>query len=134
MKVCGQTSWVLNPGPLTYESDALRTVLCDPAFNARRELKKRQRKKATQQNKVACALPEDTDQPGHLPSLFRVFTVCLKSAKGLSYLHANSKDSDQTGQMSRLICVFAGGSCNIVGFVILQLIYFALLHVSKGVY
>ena len=29
-------------------------------------------------NKITCAPSEDSDQPGHLPSLIRVFTVCLK--------------------------------------------------------
>ena len=33
---------------------------------------------------------------------------------------ANSEDSDQTGRMSRLIWVFAGRTCHIVGFVIWQ--------------
>ena len=48
-------------------------------------------------------------------------------AKDPSFLHADSEDSDQTGQMPRLICVFAGrtaillvlschGSCIDVGF------------------
>ena len=31
-------------------------------------------------------------------------------AKGPSLLHADSEDSDQTGRMPRLICVFAGGN------------------------
>ena len=42
-------------------------------------------------------------------------------AKDLSFLHADSKDSDQTGQMPRLIWVFAGHTCHFVGFVMLQL-------------
>ena len=36
-------------------------------------------------NKVACAPSEDSDQPGHLPSLIRVFTVHMKKAWILSY-------------------------------------------------
>ena len=36
-------------------------------------------------NKMACAPSEDSDQPGHLPSLIRVFAVCLKKAWVLSY-------------------------------------------------
>ena len=27
-------------------------------------------------NKMTCALSEDSDQPGHLPSLISVFAVC----------------------------------------------------------
>ena len=37
-------------------------------------------------------------------------------AKDPSFLHADSKDSDQTGQMTRLIRVFAGLACHCVGF------------------
>ena len=38
-------------------------------------------------------------------------------AKDPGFLHVDSKDSDQTGWMPRLIWVFAGCTCNIVGFV-----------------
>ena len=34
---------------------------------------------------MACAPSKDTDQPGHLSSLIRVFTVCMKKAWVLSY-------------------------------------------------
>ena len=37
--------------------------------------------------------------------------------KSLTFTHANSTGSDQTGRMPRLICVFAGGTCHLVGFV-----------------
>ena len=43
-------------------------------------------------------------------------------AKDPSFLHADSKDSDQTGWMPRLIWVFAGCTCHSVGFVMRQLI------------
>ena len=36
-------------------------------------------------NKMACAPSEDSDQPGHPPSLIRVFAVRLKKARILSY-------------------------------------------------
>ena len=36
-------------------------------------------------NKVACAPSEDSDQPGHPPSLIRVFAVSMKKAWVLSY-------------------------------------------------
>ena len=35
--------------------------------------------------KMAFAPSEDLDQPGHLPSLFRVVSVCMKKAWVLSY-------------------------------------------------
>ena len=38
-------------------------------------------------------------------------------AKDPSFLQADSKDSDQTGRMPRLIRVFAGPTCQFVGFV-----------------
>ena len=36
-------------------------------------------------NKMACAPSEDSDQPGHPPSLMRVFAVRMKKAWALSY-------------------------------------------------
>ena len=36
-------------------------------------------------NKMACAPGEDSDQPGHPPSLTRVFAVRMKKAWVLSY-------------------------------------------------
>ena len=36
-------------------------------------------------NKMACAPSEDSDQPGHPPSLIRVFAVRMKKACVLSY-------------------------------------------------
>ena len=54
-------------------------------------------------NKMACAPSEDSDQPGHPPSLIRVFAFAQWVAKDPSFLHADSEDSDQTGQMPRLI-------------------------------
>ena len=46
---------------------------------------------------------EDSDQPGHTPSLIRIFAVHMKKALVLSYPLSASEDSDQTGQMPRLI-------------------------------
>ena len=77
---------------------------------------------ATWQNQQSeCAPSEDSDQPGHPPSLIRVFTVSMKNPWVLSYpLSAqwrlcsdwadaqadHSEDSDQTGRMPMLISVF----------------------------
>ena len=62
---------------------------------------------------MACAPSEDSDQPG----------LCAQwVAKDPSYLHADSEDSDQTGRMSRLICVFAGRTYHFVDFVMSRLI------------
>ena len=68
-------------------------------------------------NKMTCAPSEDSDQPGHQPSLISlgINPVWSESslydqnvAKDLSFLHADSENSDQTGRMLRLIWVFAG--------------------------
>ena len=67
-------------------------------------------------NKMACAPSEDSDHPGHPPSLIRV-------AKGPSFLHADSEDSDQTGRMPRLICVLTGRTSHFVGFDMSRLNY-----------
>ena len=37
-------------------------------------------------NKITCAPSEDSDQPGHLPSLIRVFAVHMKKHWPLNYL------------------------------------------------
>ena len=44
-------------------------------------------------------------------------------AKGLTFLHADSEDSDQTGRMPRLIWVFAGGTSQFIGFVMWWLMW-----------
>ena len=62
-------------------------------------------------------------------------------AKDRSFLHADSDDSDQTGQMPRLIWVFAERTCHFVGFVMWWLIlnviplmiYKQMLDVSDGI-
>ena len=48
-------------------------------------------------------------------------------------LHADSKDSDQTGQMPRLIRFFAGHICHFDGFVTLRLNYYTLRHENSAV-
>ena len=73
-------------------------------------------------NKMACAPSEDSDQPGHPPSLIRVFACAQLVAKEPSFLHVDSEDSDQTKRMPRLNWVFAGRTCHYVGFVVRRLI------------
>ena len=50
-------------------------------------------------------------------------------AKDPSFLHADSKDSDQTERMPRLIWVFAGHTCYFVGFVMRRLKLFKYMCV-----
>ena len=77
------------------------------------------------QNQQNGSLPsKDSDQPGHPPSLIRVFAVHWQwVAKDPSFLHVDCKDSDQTGRMPRLIRVFSGCMCHFVAFVMRWLIY-----------
>ena len=56
--------------------------------------------------KLACALSEDSDQPGHPPSLIRAFAFRMKKPLG-----------------PRLIWVFAGRTCHFIGFVMRWLKY-----------
>ena len=49
--------------------------------------------------KNECVPSEDSDQPGHLPSLIRVFAVRMKKAWVLSYLLSTQR---------RLICLYWG--------------------------
>ena len=66
-------------------------------------------------NKVAVRPDEDSDQPGHSPSLIRVFAVRMKSnLESLATHWAHSEDSDQTGRMPRLIWVFAGRTVSLL--------------------
>ena len=59
-------------------------------------------------NKMACALSEDSDQPGHPPSLISFRCPQERKLGSLPTHWAHSEDADQTGQMPRLIWVFAG--------------------------
>ena len=55
-------------------------------------------------NKMTFVPSEDSDQPGHPPSLIRVFAVrSVGSIENPIVLQADSADSDQTGRMPRLI-------------------------------
>ena len=49
----------------------------------------------------------------------------MRIAKDLRLLQADSKDSDLTGRMPRLMRVFAGRTYHFVGFVMLRLINFS---------
>ena len=69
----------------------------------------------TKTNKMACAHSEDSDQPGHPPSLIRVFAVRMKKAWVLGYPTECTVKTDQTGR------VFAGSS-HFFGFVMRWLI------------
>ena len=48
---------------------------------------------------LGFTLSEDIDQTGQIPSLIRVFNVNSAGNKGLSFLTADSRDSDQAEQI-----------------------------------
>ena len=48
-------------------------------------------------NKIVYVPSEDSDQPGRLPSLIRVFACALWVAKDPRFIHADIENSDQTG-------------------------------------
>ena len=74
-------------------------------------------------NKMACAPSEDSDQPGHPPVWSESSQSARRKLGPLATHWANSKDSGQTGRMPRLICVFAGRTFHLVGFVVRWLIW-----------
>ena len=70
-------------------------------------------------NKMAIASSEDTGKSVHPLSLIRVFAVRMKKncPKLSTERIAKCEDSDQTGQVPRMIWVFAGHKGHFVGFV-----------------
>ena len=66
-------------------------------------------------NKMTCAPSEDSDQPGHPPSLIRVFAGCMKKAWVLSYpLSAQRRLISEDGQADLSLPL---GHSHFVGFV-----------------
>ena len=61
---------------------------------------------------------EDSARLGHPPSIRNPHEETLDPWLPIE---RNSQDSDQTGRMPRLICVFAVRTCHFVGFVMLRL-------------
>ena len=56
-------------------------------------------------------------------------SLCAHSVpKDLSFLHADSEDSDQIWRMPKLIGVFTGRMCHFVGFVLRWLIYTCIIY------
>ena len=66
---------------------------------------------------MTCTPNENSAQPVWSETLLCAQWV----AKDPSFLHADNEDSDQSGRMLRLNCVFAGRTCHFVGFVMRRL-------------
>ena len=75
-----------------------------------------------QTNKMACASSEDSDQLGMCPVWSESLLYAWRKLGSLATHWAHSEDSYQTGQMPRLISVFAGRTCHFVVFVMRWLI------------
>ena len=97
-------------------------------------------------NKTTCAPREDSDQPGHPPSLIRVFAVgfpgwsesslCAQWVAKDPGCFVQTEKTDQTGQMPRLIWVFAGRTGHFVSFVMRWLVlvmhsYYCIIEFIK---
>ena len=72
-------------------------------------------------NKMACAPSEDRSAWASTQSDQSSLSAWRKIGSWAAHW-AHSEDSDQTGRMPRLIWVFAGRTCNFVGFVMRRLI------------
>ena len=71
---------------------------------------------------MACAPSEESDQPGHPPSLIRVFAIRLKKTWILSYpLSAQRRLWSDWADAP--IWVFVGRTCHFVGFATMRLNY-----------
>ena len=77
-------------------------------------------------NKMTCAPDEDSDQPGHLPSLISL-RCPHEEALGPSLPIKHIAKTDQTGQMRRPILVFDGSTGYFIGFVMFRLIFSVLI-------
>ena len=97
---------------------------------------------ATWQNQQnECAPSEVSDQLGHLPSLIRSSLCAHWIAKDPRFLQVDFEDSDQTGQMPRLIWVFAGRrvtllvlSCHSLNGVVLQRMHTVCFPTTHSLY
>ena len=105
--------WVLPGRQLQRFSDAVAHLILTVRWQWLMERNPRDKT-----NKMICLPSEDSDQPGHQSLRSAMKTV----AEEPMFLHVDSKDSDQTGRMPRLIWVFAGRTCHFVGFVMRRLI------------
>ena len=85
-----------------------RFLLCFCKFNSDKWA-------ATWQNQQSeCAPSKDSDQPGHPPSLIRVFAVCMKKAWVLSHPMSAQRRLWSDWRTPKLIWVFAGRTVSLL--------------------
>ena len=109
----------LNLGPLATEAYTLATELSHwlSWMYPQHVFMENCRAIADKTNKMTCPPSKDSDQPGHPPSLIRVFVVCLKKPWVHSY----------PLRMPSLIWVYTGCTGYYIGFVMLWLNYFIII-------
>ena len=71
----------------------------------------------------SCVTSKDSGQPAHQPYMAMVLVSPLWIGRRLQKAHAIKDDSDQTARMRMLICVFAGRTSIIAGFIVRWFIY-----------
>ena len=81
-------------------------------------------------NKMAYAPSEDTDQPGHLPSLIKVLAVCMKKAWVLSYPLSAQRRLWSDWADAQADLSLRRAHSHFVGFVMRRLIWLAYLRHS----
>ena len=108
---------VFNPGPVNNKilrwklsTIAIQNILIidSVSYSCQRKTKCSNEPPHVKTNKMACAPSEDSAQPGHPPSLIRVFAYRMKKAWVLSYPQSAQRRLWSDGRMPRLIWVFAG--------------------------
>ena len=81
-------------------------------------LKFKDTRAASWQNQQNDVHPAKTQISMGIRPVWSESSLCAQwVAKDPNFLHADSKDSDQTGRMPRLIWVFTWRTCHFVGFV-----------------
>ena len=92
-------------------------------YIALKKERRKRKKEEKERKKTACALSEDSDQPGH--PVWSEFSLSAWRKLGSLPTHwAHIEDYDLPGRMPRLIWVFAGRKDHFVGLVMRRLIYF----------
>ena len=79
-------------------------------------------------NKMACAPSEDSDQPGHSPSLITVFAVRMKKAWVLTYPMREQRRLRSDWVDAQVDLCLRWAHSHFVGFVMRRLISVLIIH------
>ena len=92
-------------------------------YSWKRDASKSNEPEHDKMSKMTCAPSEDSHQPGHPPSLIRVFAICLKKPGVLSYPLSTQGRLIKLGWSESSL-----GAHHFIGFVMLWLRSFAILN------